>query len=76
MMMMIIMTVVASQNRIIVHKGQQLSTRGYNWTESMKRHSPHLKLYANLPQIQTLNPMTAPAFAALLRVQQHNHRNE
>lgn len=41
----------------------------------MKGPSPHLKLYANLPPIQRLNLMTAPAFAALLRVLQHKQIN-
>lgn len=66
---------VASQTTSSSTRGQQLATGEYCWTESIKRPSPHLKLYANLPQIQSLNLMTAPAFAAPLRVLQHKQIN-
>lgn len=66
---------VASQTTSSSTRGQQLATGEYCWTESIKMPSPHLKLYANLPQIQSLNLMTAPAFAAPLRVLQHKQIN-
>lgn len=58
---------------IIVHKEQQRETGEYYWIENIKRHPPHLKLYANLLQIPTFNLITVLSFTAVLRVQ-HNHK--
>lgn len=60
-------------NCVIVHKEQQVATGEYYWIENIKRYPPHLKLYANLLQIQTLNLITILSFAAALRVQ-HNYK--